>query len=112
MNARSQDSYRVFGTVAEKETGRPLRDLIVRAFDRDLMLDDKLGFATTDDDGRFEIFFNPEAFRDVFESHPDIYLRVFDASGSRLILETSVRWNASPDEGFHLRIPAGALTPH
>ena len=69
-------------------TFRPLRDLIVRAIDRDFAFHDKLGFATTDDDGRFVIRFGIEDFRDVFESAPDIFLRVFDASGTRLLLET------------------------
>ena len=40
--------FRVSGTIEEEETGRPLADLIVRAFDRDLISDDRLGFATTD----------------------------------------------------------------
>jgi hypothetical protein len=106
-----QDSFRVFGTIQEQETGRPLAGLIVRAFDRDLLFDDKLGFATTDDDGHFEIRFSREAFRDVGESLPDLYLRIYDPSGSREIHRTTdaIRWNASPVERYRLRIPARAL---
>jgi hypothetical protein len=107
------DVFRVLGTIEEEETGRRLSHLIVRAFDRDLIFDDKVGFATTDDDGRFEIRFNREDFRDVSESQPDLYLRVYDHSGNREIHQTTdgVRWNASPSERYRLRIPARALRP-
>jgi len=103
--------YRVRGTIEEAETGRPLGGLIVRAFDRDLLFDDKLGFATSDERGAFEIRFGPEAFRDVRESHPDLYLRVYDAEGTGLLHETTdaIRWNASTDERYRIRIPARAL---
>ena len=108
-----QDIFRVLGTIEEAETGRPLANLIVRAFDRDLLFDDKVGFTTTDDDGRFEIRFNREDFRDVSESRPDLYLRVFDRSGIREIHRTTdaIRWNASPTERYRLRIPARSLRP-
>jgi hypothetical protein len=108
-----QDIFRVHGTIEEEETGRPLADLIVRAFDRDLIFDDIVGFATTDADGRFEIRFNRQAFRDVRESQPDLYLRVYDRSGIREIHQTTdaIRWNASRSERYRLRIPARALRP-
>jgi hypothetical protein len=105
--------FRVLGTIEEEETGRPLADLVVRAFDRDLVLDDKLGFATTDADGRFEIRFDRKDFRDLGESRPDLYLRVYDRSGTREIHQTAdaIRWNASASETYRLRIPARALHP-
>jgi len=109
--AKDRDGFLIKGTVEEKETGRPLRDIIIRAYDRDHVLDDKLGFDTTDDEGRFEISFGTEAFRDVWESRPDIYLRIFDTSGARLIHKTRVRWNASHEVGFYLRLPARSLAP-
>jgi hypothetical protein len=103
----------VFGTVEEEETGRPLPDLVVRAFDRDLLLDDKVGFTSTDDDGRFEIRFGPEDFRDLWEARPDLYLRIYDRAGVRLLHETTdaIRWNASPSERYRIRVPARALNP-
>ena len=103
--------FRVHGTVEEAETGRPLAGLIVRAFDRDLVFDDKIGFATTDGDGRFEIRFGADAFSDWREARPDLYLRVFDAEGIDVVQETrdAIRWNASPDEEFRIRVPARAL---
>ncbi len=113
MATPDQDSFRVFGVIEEEETGRPLSGFIVRAFDRDLIFDDGIGFTTTDDDGRFEIRFTRDDFRDVRESAPDLYLRVFDPSGMHEIHQTrdTVRWNASSSEQYRLRIPARALRP-
>jgi hypothetical protein len=109
---RADEQFRILGIVKEDETGRPLPNLIVRAFDRDLIADDKVGFATTDDDGRFEIRFGPEMFRDVFESRPDLYLRIYDRAGTGLLHETrDIRWNAEQLEHFAVRIPARALDP-
>jgi len=103
--------FRIFGVVQEAETGRPLPNLVIRAFDRDLLFDDKLGYTNTDDDGCFEIRFGMGRFRDLFESKPDLYLRIFDQDGIRLIHETTdaIRWNASKNEQYQIRIPAKAL---
>jgi carotenoid cleavage dioxygenase len=105
--------YRVFGVIEEEETRRPLAGLVVRAFDRDLIFDDRLGFTITDGDGRFEIRYASEQFRDLWESQPDIYLRVFDADGSRMLHETrdAIRWNASADEEYRILVPYRALDP-
>ncbi|MEE8474421.1 MAG: hypothetical protein V3T01_03660 [Myxococcota bacterium] len=113
MGKSDQDIFRVAGTIEEEETGRPLANLIVRAFDRDLIFDDNVGYTTTDDDGRFEIRFTRQAFQDIVESQPDLYLRVFDRSGIREIHQTTdaIRWNASPSERYRLRIPARLLRP-
>ena len=103
--------FRVWGVVQEVETGRPLPGLIVRAFDRDLVFDDKLGFAETDDDGGFEIHYRKEDFSDLVEASPDLYLRVYDKAGIRLLLETSdaTRRNATREERYELKIPARSL---
>jgi len=109
--SRERETFRVSGEVEEAETGRPLAGLIVRAFDRDLVFDDKLGFATTDDAGHFEIRFGAEAFSDLRETRPDLYLRVYDTEGTGLLHETrdAIRWNASADEHYRIRIAARAL---
>ena len=108
---RVREEFRIVGTIEEQETGRPLANLVVRAFDRDLIADDKVGFTRTDDDGRFEIHFGPEMFRDLFEARPDLYLRIYDQNGSRLLHETTdaIRWNAQNLEQFDLRISARTL---
>src|SRR5262245_56418168 len=103
--ARAQERFRISGTIVEDETGRPLAELIGRAFDKDLISDDKLGFTTTDEQGRFEIRFDESAFRDIAETRPDIYLRIYDRAGLREIHQTedAIRWNASHDERYRIR---------
>jgi hypothetical protein len=99
--------------VEELETGRPLAELVVRAFDKDLLLDDSLGYTNTDADGRFEIRFESDRFRDFREERPDLFLRLFDKNGARLLLETSdaIRRDAKLTEEYRLRVPARALDP-
>ncbi len=48
------NEFRIIGVIEEAETGRPLPNLVVRAFDRDLIFDDKIGYTNTNDDGHFE----------------------------------------------------------
>jgi hypothetical protein len=103
--------FRVQGTTEEEETGRPLAGLIVRAFDKDLLFDDDLGFSITDERGRFLIHFTEDDFRDFFELDPDLYLEVYDSTGESLLHRTPVYRNIGSGETFRLRIPGGKLTP-
>ena len=109
----STGRFWIEGLLLEEETGRPLRDLIVRAYDKDLVFDDVLGFATSDADGAFKIVFSSDQFSDLFEKRPDIYLRIFASDGLREIFDTrgEVRKNASRHERYELRIPASHLSP-
>jgi hypothetical protein len=106
-----RDEFRIFGAIEEAETGRPLTNLVVRAFDRDLIFDDKVGYTNTNDDGYFEIRFGKDRFRELFESRPDLYLRIYDRTGVHLLHETTdaIRWKASKNEEYRIQIPASAL---
>ncbi len=100
----------VAGVVRELESGRPLAGLVVRGFDKDLLSDDYLGSATTDAEGRYEISFGVEAFRDLFERRPDLYVRVFDAAGQLLhSTEDAVRWDAGKTERLDVAVPRARL---
>lgn len=108
-----KERFWVSGVVREQETGRPLADLVVRAYDKDLVFDDVLGFATTNADGGFRIAFSRDEFQDWFEKRPDLYLRVFDREGARELhsTRTALRKNAAQEELFELEIPAARLQP-
>ena len=99
--------FRIVGKVRGAETGAPMPGLRVRAFDRDLVFDDHVGDAVTNQDGEFFLEFTEEAFRDVWEKRPDLYLRVLDADGTKVLASTErhVRWNASPLEHFEIDVP-------
>ena len=103
--------FRIEGVVVEKESRRPLADLTVRAFDKDVMKDDHLGDARTDAEGQFEIHFTDAAFKDILESRPDIYLCIFHDGGGEPLHDTSyaIRENASHEEYFEIEIPAADL---
>jgi hypothetical protein len=103
--------FKVEGTVEEAETGRPLSGHIVRAFDKDLLFDDDLGLAITDEQGRFLIQFTEDAFRDFMELSPDLYLRVYDSTGERLLHQTPVYRDIGSDENFRILISGTDPTP-
>lgn len=102
---------RVIGQVVEQESGKPLAGLRVRAYDKDWVFDDDLGETRTDAAGRFEISYTDVQFRDLEETQPDLYLRVYDADGERLLYssEKAVRRSALVVEHFDIQIPREKL---
>jgi hypothetical protein len=102
---------RVIGTVVEEESGKPLQGLRVRAYDKDLIFDDKLGDTLTDALGKFEISYSEAHFRDLEETEPDVYIRIYDASGKKLLYTTekAVRRSAAVTERFDVKISKAKL---
>lgn len=103
--------YRVKGSVVEAESGLPLEGLVVRAYDEDAFVDDYLGESRTDAAGRFEVIFTEVQFMDLHETRPDLFVRIFDRTGTRLLLslEDRVHRNAVADVVFDVRVPGAAL---
>ena len=103
---------RVIGTVVEEESGKPLQGLRIRAFDKDLIFDDKLGDTLTDAAGNFEISYTEAHFRDLDETEPDVYIRIYDGSGKKLLYTTerAVRRNAQIVERFDVKISKAKLS--
>lgn len=97
--------FTISGKISEKESGLPLPGLKVRAYDKDLFFDDLLGNATTAADGTFIIEYRLEDFRELFESKPDIYLKIYSRNYIQITnTEKSVRWNAGEVEQFDISI--------
>ena len=98
------------GCIKEKETHLPVSNLNVRAYDKDMLYDDLLGNATTDEKGEFAINYSEKDFRELFDNKPDIYLSVFDPL-RHLVYSTqdSLRWNASEEEFFEIFISRRSL---
>lgn len=105
------DRFRISGTVVEAGTGRPLPNLQVRAYDKDMLHSDLLGSAVTDQGGGFELSYTGDDFRELFEKRPDIYLEVIDPATGETIYtsERAVRWDAGRDEVFRIEIPRGRV---
>lgn len=96
----------VKGRVTFADSRRPAAEHRVVVMDADFLYDDKLGEATTGEDGGFEVRFGVEEFRDLFERAPDIYLRVHDENGM-LVTDTrsSVIRNAGPMQEIFVQLP-------
>lgn len=97
--------------MVEAEFGEPLSGLHVRAYDKDWIFDDKLGETVADASGKFEIAYIEAQYRDLHETQPDIYVRVFAADGKTLLYssESAVRQEAMVAEHFEIQIPRAKL---
>lgn len=76
--------YSVSGIIRDYESGAPLKNLRVRAYDKDFFRNQWLGDDSTDENGRYEIRFRREDFTGAIiklERHPDLFLHVFDQEG-------------------------------
>lgn len=101
-----RSKFKVYGKVLEKETGKGIPNLIVKAVDKDLLFDDILGEVTTDENGYFEIKYNREDFKGLLlDKEPDIYLNIRNANGDVIYTtETKVVYDALEEEEFVIRI--------
>ena len=105
---------RLVGTIVEEESGKPLAGLQVRGFDKDILFDDKLGIAITDAAGAFRINYSALDFSSALgtETTPELYIRVFDASGKKLLYtsEKAIRKYPQVEERFDIKIPRAKLS--
>src|SRR4030095_12996153 len=99
--------YTVHGNVLESQTEKPISDLRIEAWDKDLLNDDYLDFARSDKDGKFRINFDDSDFDDWFgERRPDIYFKVFHHDELLVSTEDSVLWNMKKgDVKINIKIP-------
>ena len=104
---------RVVGTIVEEGSGKPLAGLQVRAFDKDLLFHDKLGVAITDATGSFRIEYSQVDFSSIFgtETVPELFIRIFDASGKKLLYtsQKAIRNNPQVEERYDIQIPKAKL---
>lgn len=96
--------------------GLPIPGLMVRAFHRELRKDIELGAKQTDENGNFEIYFNPnqiEALAKVLNDRPpDVFVRIYEpAQGEervqKLLVESPTRFSAQRVVKFRLLVDGG-----
>jgi len=96
----------VLGRVADK-LNRPLSNLIVQAFDRDMRGEELLGESTTDIDGKYDIAWSHSQLSGRGKKEADIVIKVFTREKKSLLYESdmdAVRFNASPREEINVSI--------
>jgi predicted flap endonuclease-1-like 5' DNA nuclease len=111
--AGKKAKYQIWGKIIEKESGKGVPNITVKAYDKDLRYDDSLGESITDRNGRFVINYSEKDFRDlyVFDRKPDLYLTIFDWLGTRIkSTKNRIRYNAKPREGFYIKLPKSVVS--
>ncbi len=102
--------FKVSGRVYEAESNNGIPNLIIEAFDKDLVKSDKLGQAITNSNGNFEITYSPADFQGnlgILESNPDLYIVIKTQALSEILYSSAkrIRRNAKNDEYFDVAIP-------
>lgn len=93
--ANKKPTFEINGRVVDMNSGRGIAGLRVEAWDKDLIINDLVGGAVTDADGRFVIEFTRSYFRELFyDRYPDLFFKVFSDKELIKSTEDSVIWNA------------------
>jgi hypothetical protein len=99
MNMSKQKKYSIRGTVTNKATGKGIPNLVVEAWDKDLLIDDLLGSTKTDTSGTFILTFDESYYEELcFDRKPDIFFKVYYQGKLLARTEDSVLWNVQKRE--------------
>jgi hypothetical protein len=99
----SKDWY-VHGRVSGPD-GLGLPNLRVSIYDKDLLFDDRLGEVTTNPTGEFYCQYHYEDFKDLFETTPDLYVKVLDQNATVLYSSKSaIRFKSKQVERFDIKL--------
>lgn len=92
-------TFHISGRVIDHKTRQGLTGLRVEGWDKDLICNDLVGSALTDEQGAFQIMFNESYFRELFlDRQPDLFFKVFCKGNLIESTEDSVLWNGAAEE--------------
>jgi hypothetical protein len=107
MAVNNSERLIVYGKVTDRHN-RPLRGLLVQAFDRDMRSEELVGEAITGQDGQYVINYTSEKFSRAEKNSADLLMRVFAEGESKVALYEdsldSVRFNCSALEEIDIHI--------
>jgi len=106
-------AFRIKGRITDKDSGRGVSELLVKAFDKDHLYNDLLDEVVTDDQGFFEIIYDKRNFRELFfDNRPDLYLRISTTDGHEVMTTKNyVRYRESDTDDFDISISVEDFIP-
>ena len=87
-------NFTINGRVIDSQTSQGISNLRVEAWDKDLIFDDLVGSAVTDEQGRFSLSFTSGYFSEIFfDRRPDLFFKIFHQGRLIRSTEDSILWN-------------------
>jgi hypothetical protein len=106
-------NYKVTGRLRDEDNQIDV-GYTVQAFDKEpgiyLHSEKRLGKATTDKDGTFEMMFGEATFKEWFVNNPKVYLVVRD-TGGRVLVNTPSRENTTKVANFQIKLGKPQINP-
>ena len=97
-NHEHPNKFIVLGQVFDA-AGQPLKDLTVRAFDKDLRSEQLLKEdKKTNQDGEYSVFYESKDFGDFEKDRADLFVRVLNAAGTTVLATSPIIFNAGKFE--------------
>ena len=88
---------------------KPLANVLVRAFDRDMRREELLGSAKTDIDGRYQIAYSTTQFSRAEKAGADLVVRVLALDGKTLLAQSDTLFNAPAQAEMNLTVSSEQL---
>jgi hypothetical protein len=105
-------AFRVSGQVVDRTTRNGVPWVRVEAWDKDPLINDLVGTAVTDEQGRFRVEFEQSYFKEwLFDRRPDLFFKVFDRDRLLASTEHAVMSNLPPGEKPVPAVEVDAPTP-
>jgi hypothetical protein len=108
MPTKDQRLHFVSGYVTDRHNN-PIDNLVIRIFDKDLRSEELIGETSTKRSGKYELWYDPSLFLKAEKRYPDLAVKVYDATGNKLLKEPSmeeVKFNAKRIEHINIQIHA------